>query len=81
MKMSLKKKSSQRHFSICRIFFRLMVDHCDCGLSNWLGQQEFSIPQNVLDIVYAQTIGWWVTILPYYGPYHKSEVELKSNSS
>ena len=39
-------------------FYRLIVDRCDCGLSRWLGEQEFSIPQNVLDIVYAQTVGW-----------------------
>uniref|UniRef100_H2YN24 TMC domain-containing protein n=1 Tax=Ciona savignyi TaxID=51511 RepID=H2YN24_CIOSA len=44
---------------------KLLVEHCSCGITNWLGQQEFSIPENVLDIVYAQTIGW---IGAFYAP-------------
>lgn len=39
--------------------------HCDCGLAKWWGQQEFSIPQNVLEIVYGQTICWIGT---FYSP-------------
>lgn len=44
---------------------RLIVKHCDCGLAQWWGQQEFAIPQNVLEIVYGQTICWIGT---FYSP-------------
>ncbi|KAJ8413589.1 hypothetical protein AAFF_G00080960 [Aldrovandia affinis] len=44
---------------------KLIVTYCDCGLAKWLGQQEFAIPQNVLEIVYGQTICWIGT---YYCP-------------
>lgn len=37
---------------------KMIVKHWQCGLTNWWGQQEFSIPQNVLAIVYGQTICW-----------------------
>lgn len=39
--------------------------HCSCGLAKWWGQQEFAIPQNVLEIVYGQTICWIGT---FYSP-------------
>ncbi|XP_036954741.1 LOW QUALITY PROTEIN: nodal modulator 1 [Acanthopagrus latus] len=44
---------------------KLIVMHCDCGLAKWWGQQEFGIPQNVLEIVYGQTICWIGT---FYSP-------------
>ncbi|KAM9857714.1 transmembrane channel-like protein 7 [Aulostomus maculatus] len=44
---------------------KLIVKFCDCGLAKWWGQQEFAIPQNVLEIVYGQTICWIGT---FYSP-------------
>lgn len=55
-----------KSFSLCpRPSARLVVRHCDCGLAKWWGQQEFAIPQNVLEIVYGQTICWIGT---FYSP-------------
>lgn len=36
----------------------MLVKYCQCGLTKWWGEQEFSIPHNVLGIVYGQTICW-----------------------
>ncbi|KAM8879966.1 transmembrane channel-like protein 7 [Spinachia spinachia] len=44
---------------------KLIVNYCSCGLAKWWGQQEFGIPQNVLEIVYGQTICWIGT---FYSP-------------
>lgn len=55
-----------KSFSLwCHPSLRLIVRHCDCGLAKWWGQQEFAIPQNVLEIVYGQTICWIGT---FYSP-------------
>ncbi|OCT72941.1 transmembrane channel-like protein 7 isoform X1 [Xenopus laevis] len=37
---------------------KMMVDHCSCKPIQFWGQQEFLVPQNVLDIVYGQTVCW-----------------------
>lgn len=37
---------------------KMLVQHCSCKPIQWLGQQEFVVPQNVLNIVYAQTVCW-----------------------
>ncbi|XP_039651536.1 nodal modulator 1 [Perca fluviatilis] len=57
-------------FPLCSLFggkreVWLIVNYCDCGLAKWWGQQEFAIPQNVLEIVYGQTICWIGT---FYSP-------------
>uniref|UniRef100_A0A7N8WXQ1 Transmembrane channel-like protein n=1 Tax=Mastacembelus armatus TaxID=205130 RepID=A0A7N8WXQ1_9TELE len=68
---------------------KLMVKHCDCGLAKWWGQQEFAIPQNVLEIVYGQTICWIGTfycpmlpaicIIKYFFIFYIKKVSLINN--
>ncbi|KAL0171770.1 hypothetical protein M9458_032081, partial [Cirrhinus mrigala] len=36
----------------------IVVDHCSCKLSQWVGRQEFLVPPNVLALVYSQTVVW-----------------------
>ncbi|XP_075035840.1 transmembrane channel-like protein 7 [Mixophyes fleayi] len=44
---------------------KLLVTYCQWKPVQWWGQQEFVIPQNVLEIVYGQTICWIGT---FYSP-------------
>ncbi|XP_053546706.1 transmembrane channel-like protein 4 isoform X2 [Bombina bombina] len=37
---------------------KMMVDSCSCKPIQFWGQQEFLVPQYVLDIVYGQTVCW-----------------------
>ncbi|NXL34809.1 TMC7 protein, partial [Glaucidium brasilianum] len=37
---------------------KLLVTHCSCKPVQWCGLQEFAISDNVLDIIYGQTICW-----------------------
>ncbi|XP_048465793.1 transmembrane channel-like protein 7 [Rhincodon typus] len=44
---------------------KLIVTYCTWAPFKWWGQQQFSVPQNVLEIVYGQTICWIGT---FYSP-------------
>ncbi|XP_067407148.1 transmembrane channel-like protein 7 [Emydura macquarii macquarii] len=44
---------------------KLLVTYCSCKAVQWCGLQEFGIPDNVLEIVYGQTICWIGT---FYSP-------------
>uniref|UniRef100_A0A452HUW8 Transmembrane channel-like protein n=1 Tax=Gopherus agassizii TaxID=38772 RepID=A0A452HUW8_9SAUR len=44
---------------------KLLVTYCSCKPIQWCGLQKFQIPENVLEIVYGQTICWIGT---FYSP-------------
>uniref|UniRef100_K7F8K9 Transmembrane channel-like protein n=1 Tax=Pelodiscus sinensis TaxID=13735 RepID=K7F8K9_PELSI len=44
---------------------KLLVTYCSWKVIKWCGLQEFAIPENVLEIVYGQTICW---IGAFYSP-------------
>ncbi|NXA38491.1 TMC7 protein, partial [Eudromia elegans] len=44
---------------------KLLVTHCSCKPVQWCGLQEFGISDNVLEIIYGQTICWIGT---FYSP-------------
>ncbi|XP_041958584.1 LOW QUALITY PROTEIN: nodal modulator 1 [Alosa sapidissima] len=68
---------------------KIIFNHCDCGLAKWWGQQEFAIPQNVLEIVYGQTICWIgtfycpllpaISTLKYFIVFYIKKVSLVNN--
>jgi hypothetical protein len=47
------------------MFYRLIYDRYGntVGIVKRLGPQEFDLPQNVIDIIYSQTLCWYVTVL------------------
>uniref|UniRef100_A0A3B5MWZ2 Transmembrane channel-like protein n=1 Tax=Xiphophorus couchianus TaxID=32473 RepID=A0A3B5MWZ2_9TELE len=36
----------------------VLTTWCCCGLTQWVGRQEFVVPSNVLGLVYGQTVVW-----------------------
>ncbi|XP_019397653.1 PREDICTED: transmembrane channel-like protein 7 [Crocodylus porosus] len=44
---------------------KLLVTYCSVRVFQWFGLQEFRIPENVLEIIYGQTICWIGT---FYSP-------------
>ena len=49
--------SKQLHFSLCsRFIFRKLKDRI--GLLRAIGQQEFDMPKNVMDVLYNQALCW-----------------------
>ncbi|XP_072916646.1 transmembrane channel-like protein 7 [Hemitrygon akajei] len=68
---------------------KLLVTFCSFPPFTWWGQQQFSVPQNVLEIVYGQTICWIGTfyspLLPgiatikYFAIFYIKKVSLMAN--
>ncbi|XP_077526350.1 uncharacterized protein LOC144138117 isoform X1 [Haemaphysalis longicornis] len=70
---------------------KLIVTRCQCKLAKVIGQQEFNIPNRVLDLVYSQTLCWLgtfycpllpaITMVKYFIIFYVQKFTLMSNSA
>ncbi|XP_072124900.1 transmembrane channel-like protein 7 isoform X1 [Mobula birostris] len=68
---------------------KLLVTFCPFPPFTWWGQQQFSVPQNVLEIVYGQTICWigtfyspllpGISTIKYFAIFYIKKVSLMAN--
>ncbi|CAN8007697.1 unnamed protein product [Ixodes pacificus] len=69
---------------------KLLVTRFDCRLTRLIGQQEFNIPNRVLDLVYSQTLCWLgtfycpllpaISIIKYFIIFYVQKFTLMHNS-
>lgn len=70
---------------------KLIVTRCQCKLAKVIGQQEFNIPNRVLDLVYSQTLCWLgtfycpllpaITMVKYFIIFYVQKFTLMNNSA
>lgn len=70
---------------------KLIVTRCQCKLAKVVGQQEFNIPNRVLDLVYSQTLCWLgtfycpllpaITMIKYFIIFYVQKFTLMNNSA
>ncbi|XP_072146161.1 uncharacterized protein [Dermacentor andersoni] len=70
---------------------KLIVTRCECKLAKVIGQQEFNIPNRVLDLVYSQTLCWLgtfycpllpaITLIKYFIIFYVQKFTLMNNSA
>lgn len=70
---------------------KLIVTRCQCKLAKVIGQQEFNIPNRVLDLVYSQTLCWLgtfycpllpaITMIKYFIIFYVQKFTLMNNSA